>query len=795
MSKTPPEHRTIAGRYRLVRALGRGGHGEVWEAEDRLTAEAVAVKLIRGEPGDAARRVRREIATLRLFRVPGVVRLRDEGIEDGMTFMVMDLVRGAPFPGAPLPCPWASIAAPALGLLETLARIHALGIVHRDLKPENVLVTAEGRPVVLDFGLASGGSVGAEVDDEGYLLGTPLYLAPEQIRGEPVTPATDLYAVGVLLYEALSGRPPHKARELNELFAARLAGLAPPLAEVAPDVPEAVARVVDRLLAVEQADRPQTARSAHRALRGDLLAEDALLPDIAGRAGADGRLDEDAMRTLFSSPERFFHIPSDAARLLLDRTAGEVLRVAEELGAWLRAGLARPDGGALAMDRDALESLEPLPSERRLIDALTREGASSGALALANEACALAEDLAREGRLRRAAAVLREALLASRSATSAGGEAERRAAEEAMLGCWAEIALLEGTPPAIDKLLYELCRGEGMTPGLARIEALARAGLALATGADRATLAAEAVPALGDPRLDRYRHGLRVHAARRGAQERLNAVLEDVREWAVASGDPGARAALAGWTGRLRYQEGDFEAAAELHARAAAEEPWMTGRLSALLHCASAWMEAFRFDAAAEVAAAARTLAEHCRHPHHEARATWLLRQVAYRRGDAIEPDPALVDDAAGVGVPDLEALIALTEAAIAWRAGRNDLAVGLAAQARRRWVGMKKQWAAGLARCLELACGATPARGELRERADEARRCPVHGLGIQMLGLLAMARPAGRPALARGADALAATVPRGSWPHRMEVLSVSEALLALRDRGGSTSRTRSSRS
>src|SRR5512145_392564 len=100
----------VARRYRCLRSIGKGGHGEVWEAEDRLTGEIVAVKLFDRGFGAEPLRVRREIAALRLARLPSVVRLLDEGLEDGQAFLVMERVRGAPFPGAPLPLSWESIA-------------------------------------------------------------------------------------------------------------------------------------------------------------------------------------------------------------------------------------------------------------------------------------------------------------------------------------------------------------------------------------------------------------------------------------------------------------------------------------------------------------------------------------------------------------------------------------------------------------------------------------------------------------------------------------------------------------
>jgi hypothetical protein len=258
----------IAGRYRLDRCLGRGGYGEVWEAADRLVEQTVALKLFREHAGDGVW-IRREISTLRMLQLPGVVRLLDEGVEGACPFLVMDHVRGAPFPGASIqtPCPWTTMAPLVLDVLAILSHIHAAGVVHRDLKPENILVTAEGRPILLDFGLSVRMQQGDDAEGD-QVLGTFLYLAPEQIRGEPVTPQTDLYALGVMLYEALSGRPPHDVGSFQELTAARL-GLRPvPLRHLSPDVPAEVADVVDCLLGVEPEERPRSAAEVRHRLQG-----------------------------------------------------------------------------------------------------------------------------------------------------------------------------------------------------------------------------------------------------------------------------------------------------------------------------------------------------------------------------------------------------------------------------------------------------------------------------------------------------------------------------------------------
>lgn len=777
----------IAGRYQLLKPIGRGAHGEVWEAKDLLRNETVALKRFDHGLGAEPLRIRREIAILRLLRLPGIVSLFDEGIDQGHAFLVMERVRGTPFPGMPLPQPWPAVAPIFIHLLHTLGRIHSAGVIHRDLKPENVLVTPDGHPVVLDFGLSAGGFLGVSVDEQGYLLGTPKYLAPEQIRGETITPATDLYAIGVLLYEILAGTPPHKGRKLHEILAARLAGPPVSLTRTAPHVPEPVALLTDRLLAIEPEDRPRSAFEVLDALRGQSSSSQQHLPLVANISqilGPGEPYSESSLQTLFRGHEQFFHIPSDAAHLLWSRTQGLADAIAQELGAWIRSGLARWDGAGLHIGRDALDrlldaNLAEHGEAGRLFDLLSKSdgGSVDETIEIAVETRGSALAKAEQGRLVAAVSVLNEGLLAVRRTRDAADHPRLCTEERNILSAWSEIALLEGTPTALDRILYELHRSEPRTPRLDAIAGLLRAGLALSTGSDRAFVFAEDVPPFEHVDLERCRHALRVLSARRISQERLETLLAEIEAWAKATDNARVRAAFAGWRGRWTYQQGHFEEAARLHALAAREAPWAIDKLAALLHCASAWMEAFVLDEAAHVALEAKLFAEQCRHAPYEARATWLLRQVAYRKEQELSPDPMLVEAAAEVGLPDLEALMALTEAAIAWRMGQREPAAQLAGRAGRQWAGMKKQWAVLLAQSLELASQGHAQASVVKAMANQARSCPVHGVGIQIFGLLAVARLGGKFLSKGDAMSLADTVPRAHWAHRMEVLSVNEAL------------------
>ncbi len=759
----------IADRYVLLHKLGRGGHGEVWEADDRLTETKVAVKLLDGRGGSEPARVRREVAALRLLRLPGVVRMLDEGIDRGVHFLVMERIFGAPFPGRRGPASWTTVADVTVRLLQTLGRIHAAGVIHRDLKPENVLVGSEDRPTILDFGLSRAGSLAGGLTIDGMILGTPAYLAPEQIRGGHVSAATDLYALGVMLYESLAARLPHRADNFVDLMRARLTEPFASLAEVAPDVPPNVARLVDRLLGQTPDERPRCAEEA--------------LDDLCGRPAAVAFhlpvQTEADLRAIFVGPDRVLHLRQDAARELWTRTEGLPDKIAVEVDGWVKRGLARRDGDRFSIDRESIDFLE---SERALAAAKARSRGAAGEIAA--EAIAAALPAAHAGRLGHAVALLAEGLFAARKSAR-----RRRAAgwgEAKLLGVWMQIAIADSTPRTLDRLLYEVCRAGERTQEVDGIEGTIRAALALRTAAgDRALAMIDAtVPAFEDPELDRARQHVRVLAARRGPAAQEEALLDEVAAWAAARGDEEAEMSLADWRGRLRYRQGRFAEAAELHARAAERGRWTTARIDARLNGASALMEGFSFDAAKSAAEAGRALAEACRHAYFEARAEWILRTIAYRVGVAGAPDAELVELAARVDVAFLEGAVSLTEGAVARRAGRIAEALALARRAERIFTGKGREAGALLARSLAIACGGDVREGDIAALVERAIRCSVPGIGVQALGLLCLKDPAVRPLLREAEGPLTAAIPRGQWGERMDILSVEEALSAARDRG-----------
>jgi len=220
-SPAPPS----LSRFEVISTLGQGATAIVYRARDRVLNRTVAVKTLREGTGlsEVAReRFRREARAAAGLAHPNVITVFDAGEEDGKPFLVMELVEGRPF-GELIREPGGDLKA-RLELLEKAARgvaaAHEKGIVHRDLKPANILIASGGEPKVGDFGLAHVLDTKSELTRTGTALGTPLYMAPEQVEGRPeeITARTDVYALGAILYEILAGRTPHAGETLAELY-------------------------------------------------------------------------------------------------------------------------------------------------------------------------------------------------------------------------------------------------------------------------------------------------------------------------------------------------------------------------------------------------------------------------------------------------------------------------------------------------------------------------------------------------------------------------------------------------
>jgi eukaryotic-like serine/threonine-protein kinase len=322
--------RGFFGPFRIERQVGRGGLGAVYRAVDCRSGETVALKLLPPGPDPSAtRRLRREFDALRHLDHPNIVHVLDFGEVDGVPWLSMEYVDGlalrewlvvAGRPRLLEPEPDADapegvdldvlFAEPDSGALLAAARarrfqvetgveamltaeeqiqqnnpdrlhalcdalaqvcdglsfVHSRGLLHRDVKPGNILVRQDRRATLVDFGLAKRMS-DAEITDHGHVVGTYRYMPPEQARGEALDRRSDLYALGVTLYELLAGRPPFPHRNHLELLEAILYQEAPEIGRINPGAPAPLARLAERLLQKRAEDRPQSAAEAALLLR------------------------------------------------------------------------------------------------------------------------------------------------------------------------------------------------------------------------------------------------------------------------------------------------------------------------------------------------------------------------------------------------------------------------------------------------------------------------------------------------------------------------------------------------
>ncbi|MFI6676844.1 serine/threonine-protein kinase [Kribbella sp. NPDC050470] len=261
----------LAGRYRLDVLLGRGGAGEVWRAADLELYRAVAVKFLHPAHGDSLDQIRAEARKAAQLDHPNVVTVFDIGVDRGRAFMVMELIDGPNLTQVLERGP-SSRPAPdrvidiALQVAAALDVAHAAGIVHCDVKPGNLLLAPDGTIKVSDFGIATAGRVVRRGGQK--LVGTPSYVSPEQIRGDPATPASDWYGLGCALYALLTGSPPfHGATD--EVLAQHVSAAPVPIRTLRPDVPTGLAHVVMGLLAKNPSERPRSLDAIRRAIQDD----------------------------------------------------------------------------------------------------------------------------------------------------------------------------------------------------------------------------------------------------------------------------------------------------------------------------------------------------------------------------------------------------------------------------------------------------------------------------------------------------------------------------------------------
>jgi serine/threonine-protein kinase len=254
------------GKYTLRVKLGQGAYGEVHLGVPSR-GPRVAVKLLSATAArhaDTITRFKREADTARRLDHPSIIRILDVGSSRGRHYIIMELVRGGSLRSLleRAAAPPASVLAVLAEVAAALAYAHAQGVVHRDVKPENVLLTRAGRAKVADFGLARTVDQ-SSLTTQGRILGTAVYMSPEQVRGQRATAASDVYAFGVMLYEAISGDRPFTAdSQLGYLY--QHAEVDPPRPVIRKHYPAALAGLALACLAKEPADRPAMAEVAER---------------------------------------------------------------------------------------------------------------------------------------------------------------------------------------------------------------------------------------------------------------------------------------------------------------------------------------------------------------------------------------------------------------------------------------------------------------------------------------------------------------------------------------------------
>ncbi|MBK5221402.1 MAG: serine/threonine protein kinase [Acidimicrobiia bacterium] len=281
----PLDHRLLGGRYRLGAVIATGGMAQVRRARDEVLGRDVAVKILHphlaADPLVVDRFRHEAVAAARLTH-PAIVSIYDTVEDDGINAIVMELIEGMTLrqyldeQGALPPHDAVDVVA---GVADALQTAHESGIVHRDVKPANILLCDDRRVMVTDFGIAKA-ALDQDLTQAGTVIGTAKYLAPEQVRGERVDPRTDVYSLGVVLYECLTGRPPFEADTEAATALARLHRDPLRPRQVLPSVPKSLDVIAMQALSRDPEGRPATAS----AMRAALLAA---APDEAASAGTD----------------------------------------------------------------------------------------------------------------------------------------------------------------------------------------------------------------------------------------------------------------------------------------------------------------------------------------------------------------------------------------------------------------------------------------------------------------------------------------------------------------------------
>src|SRR5262247_305886 len=283
---TLPPGTMLAGRYQIVNLLGVGGMGAVYKAFDRQLTRIVALKTILPEMAStptALKRLKQEVLLAQSIVHKNVVRIFDIGEDEGTKFITMDFIEGADLKTlitqrGKLP---ATEAAEIIRqVCQGLETAHAAGVVHRDLKPQNIMIEKDGHVVVMDFGIANSGQ-SRGVTQTGAFLGTPEYMSPEQAKTEDLDARSDIFSLGLIFYELLTGKLPFQGKTVLETMFKRTTERAVPPVEVERSVPKSANDIVNKCLQIEREQRYQSVTE---------LLEDLETFDPTKKIGAAARL-------------------------------------------------------------------------------------------------------------------------------------------------------------------------------------------------------------------------------------------------------------------------------------------------------------------------------------------------------------------------------------------------------------------------------------------------------------------------------------------------------------------------
>ncbi|HUF83537.1 MAG TPA: protein kinase, partial [Acidimicrobiia bacterium] len=362
MPETVVPGRVLGGRYRLNHELARGGMATVWVAEDPLLSRRVAVKILHPElaVNEALRtRFRHEAVTAAKLSHPAIVATYDTGDDEGTAYIVMQLVEGPTLRrmlDARGALPVGEAADIAGQVAEALDHAHRHGLVHRDIKPANVLIPPDGQVKVTDFGIAKAAG-DEDLTSTGAVIGTARYLAPEQVNGDAVDGRADVYALGLILYEMLTGTLPFSGDSEIATAMARLTKVPDPVRKVRPEVPPMLDAVVNRSLARDPDHRFPSARALHDALDP---ARDSTPPPVtpppgvpvAGPADHTVGLDRTEAEALSPPPEARVVTERRWPRALVGVLVGAAVVAAGYFGVRALTG-GGDDGGGGAANADA----------------------------------------------------------------------------------------------------------------------------------------------------------------------------------------------------------------------------------------------------------------------------------------------------------------------------------------------------------------------------------------------------------------------------------------------------------